>query len=218
MLKTLQRYLNIFFDILAPRRENFILVEKITEDTVHELERAPNVENMPWIFPIFHYKDTRVRALIWELKYRQNTTPLDTLGKILYEEIMATISDITIFNADAKFLLIPIPISTSRRIERGYNQSEYIAKSIIQYDNERLLVYAPQWLQKTKDTEIQSKSASRQERMKNLIGCFEANPGVEGKYIILIDDVVTTGSTLSEARSTLLSAGARDVFGFTIAH
>lgn len=218
MFKTLQKYLNLFFDVIAPRRWNSILVEKITEKTIGELEKAPDVYGMSWIYPVFHYKDPLVKALVWELKYRENTTPLNLIGQILYEEIMVVVSDILIFDADAKFLLIPIPISTSRRIERGYNQSEYIAKSILFYDIEHILIYAPQWFQKVKDTEIQSKSASKQERMNNLIGCFEANPQVEGKYIILIDDVVTTGSTLSEARSTLLQAGARDVFGFTIAH
>ena len=54
--------------------------------------------------------------------------------------------------------------------------------------------------------------------MQNLINCFEASENIDGKYVILIDDVVTTGSTLSEARTTLLSAGAKEVLAFTIAH
>jgi predicted amidophosphoribosyltransferase len=81
-----------------------------------------------------------------------------------------------------------------------------------------LLLYAPQWFQKVKETPKQSRSESKQERIINLLGCFEADPRVEGKYIILVDDVVTTGSTLSEARKTLLSTEARDVLAFTIAH
>ena len=103
-------------------------------------------------------------------------------------------------------------------MERGYNQSEYLAKAILQSDSARGLIYAPQWLVKVKDTPRQSHSQSREERVKNLAGSFEADQRVEGKYVILIDDVVTTGSTLSEARKTLLEASARDVFGFTIAH
>ncbi len=83
---------------------------------------------------------------------------------------------------------------------------------------EHTLLYAPQWFSKIKDTATQNKSESKNESMQNLVGCFEARPEVEGKYIILIDDVVTTGSTLSEARKTLLESGARDVFAFTIAH
>ena len=127
-------------------------------------------------------------------------------------------SDIVLFDANAKFLLIPIPISLERRAERKYNQSEYIAKAILEYDQDRVLLYAPQWFSKIKETPRQSHSESKQERMKNLVGCFEADPRIGNSYVILIDDVVTTGSTLSEARSTLLSASARDVFAFTIAH
>lgn len=218
MLKILQSFFVKILDIIAPRRENSVLVDMVNKETVQKLEKAVPVESMPWIYPLFYYKDPKVKAIIWELKYRENTAPLGTLGEILYEEIMDLASNILIFNDDAQFLLIPIPISVSRRIERGFNQSEYIAKSILPYDNERLLVYAPQWLQKIKETEIQSRSATKEGRMKNLIGCFEANDQVSGKYVILIDDVVTTGSTLSEARTTLLSAGARDVFAFTLAH
>lgn len=218
MLKKIKKYIRIFIDSIAPPRKDAVLASKIKIETIDELKKAPKVEGYSWIHPLFHYKDEKVKAMIWELKYKENTEALDVVGKLLYEEIIYFISDILLFNNEAKFLLLPIPISTVRRIERGYNQSEHIAKSILQYDLEHILLYAPQWLQKIRDTEIQSKSASREERMKNLTGCFEANAQVKDKYIILIDDVVTTGSTLSEARSTLLSAGASDVFAFTIAH
>lgn len=218
MLKTLKKYLNIILDSIAPRREKAVLVENINWETIHDLKPAPPVEHKPWIHPLFHYKDPIVKAIVWELKYKENTLSLQYIGKVFYEEILPIVSDILLFNSSAQFLLMPIPISTSRKIERGYNQSEYIAKAILSYDTEHLLLYAPQWLEKIKDTEIQSKSASRSERIRNLIDCFRANPQVEDKYIILIDDVVTTGCTLSEARSTLLTAGAREIIAFTIAH
>lgn len=218
MFRNLKKYLVLLLDKILPPRTDASVVQKINKENVGDIKKSPKVEGMSWIFPLFHYKDPKTKAIIWELKYKENTTPLELIGKILYEEIISLTSDVVLFNGDAKFLLIPVPISTSRRIERGYNQSEYIAKSILEYDSEHILLYAPQWLQKIKDTEIQSRSTSKQERMKNLIGCFEANEKVSDKYVILIDDVVTTGSTLSEARSTLFSAGAKDVFAFTIAH
>lgn len=218
MLKT---FLNLFISIIdyvAPQRMDALVIKNLNKENIFKLPKGPAVENMNWIHPLFHYKNNTVRAIIWELKYKENTAPLPIIGDILHEEIIALISDIILFNNDARFILIPIPISTERRIERGYNQSEFIAKSILPYDSEHILLYAPQWFQKIKDTQIQSKSASRQERLKNLAGCFSADSRVDGSYIILIDDVVTTGSTLSEARKTLLEAGARDVFAFTIAH
>ncbi|MDO9098300.1 MAG: hypothetical protein Q7U60_09290 [Candidatus Methanoperedens sp.] len=210
-------FINII-DFLLPPRTDFALVKRLDAEKINHLPKANEVEGLDWIHPLFYYKDNTVRAIIWELKYKENILPLEHIGRLIYEEIIALISDIVLFDNDAKFLLIPIPITNERKAERGYNQSELIAKSIVQSDLTRTLLYAPQWFLKIKETPKQSRSESKQERMSNMIGCFCADPRVEGKYVILIDDVVTTGSTLSEAHSTLLSTGARDVFAFTIAH
>jgi len=218
MLKSIEKTWNFILDSVFPPRKDFDIVKKLDEKAWRELKEAQGVADMDWVHPIFSYRDNRVRAIIWELKYKENTLPLDHLGKLLYEEIIPVISDISLFDSDAQFILIPIPMTEEGRIERGYNQSEYIAKAILEYDVEHNLLYAPQWFQKMKETTKQSRSQSKEERISNLAGCFEATNQVEGKYVILIDDVVTTGSTLSEARKTLLEKGARDVVAFTIAH
>jgi ComF family protein len=218
MLKSMRQFLSHLFNFLFPPRTDFAIVKKLDEEAISLLPQADPIPQVDWVFPLFKYKDNRVRALVWELKYKENIVALEHVGRKIYEEIMAKISDIVLFDTDAQFLLIPIPISHERRRARGYNQSEHIAKAVIEHDLAHTLLYAPQWFSKVKDTPEQNKSASREERMKNLTGCFEADPRVADKYVILIDDVVTTGSTLSEARLTLLSAGAKDVFAFTIAH
>jgi ComF family protein len=217
----LTRILNFFhksFDFLLPKRSDYEIVSNLKDETIYNLPKAREIEGFDWIHPLFSYKDNCVRAIIWELKYKNHTLPLGIIGKMLFDEIISLISDISTFDTVAKFLLIPIPITNSRRSERGYNQSEYISRAIIGEDAGRVLLYAPQWLSKTKETHTQSQSKSKQERIENLVNCFEANEEVSGKYIILIDDVVTTGSTLLEARKTLFSAGAKDVLAFTIAH
>ncbi len=214
----MREILTKILDFLIPPRRNFAIVNNLDEKTIDLLPKANEVKDMRWIHPLFQYKDSRVKALVWELKYQRNTKLLEHIGQLLYEEIVALIGDLLMFESDAQFLLIPIPITTERRRERGYNQSELIAKEILNCDLPHILTYAPQWFQKIKETPRQSHSESREERKKNLHNCFEANPQVSGKYIILIDDVVTTGSTFSEARKTLLNTGARDVFAFTIAH
>ena len=218
MLKSIKNFFFSALDSVVPPRTNFAIVKRLDEKTIDSLPKAPKVDDMDWIYPLFHYKDNRVRAIIWELKYRENTSPLEHIGKLFYEEIIDLISDIALFNSDAEFLLIPVPITLDRRTERGYNQSEWISKEILKNDLTHTLLYAPQWFEKIKETPRQSHSESKQDRIQNLIGSFRADPKVGGKYVILIDDVVTTGSTLSEARNTLLSSGARDVFAFTIAH
>jgi len=218
MLKSAKNLLTALLDIILPPRADYALVRKLDSTAVQELPRSLRVKNLQWIHPLFAYKNESVRALIWELKYKGTTLPLEHIAPLMYDEILAVLSDVALFDADARFLLVPVPISASRRHDRGYNQSEYIAKAILDHDHSHSLLYAPQWFQKIKDTPIQSHSHSREERVRNLLGCFQADPRVDGMYAILIDDVVTTGSTLSEARSTLLAAGAKDVFAFTIAH
>lgn len=205
-------------DFIIPPRSNYEIVRSLDEKNIYSLPKSPKVVNAEWINPLFQYKDNRVKAMIWELKYKENILPLETIGKMIFEEIISVISDISLFNSNAEFLLVPIPITTESRVQRGYNQSELIAKSILQNDTQRILIYAPQWLNKVKETSKQSHSNSKEERIKNLSNCFDADERVFSKYIFLIDDVVTTGSTLTEAKKTLLSKGAKDVIGFTIAH
>lgn len=218
MLQNIKKLFLVIVDSILPPRTDFAIVNKLNPEKINDLPKATQVEGLDWVHPLFYYKDNRVRAIIWELKYKENTKHINHIAKLIYEEIIAEVSDIVAFNSDAEFLLIPIPITETRRVERGYNQSEIIAKSILENDLARTLLYAPQWFQKVRETPKQSRSESKQERTMNLVGCFVADPRVDGKYIILIDDVVTTGSTLSEARDTLLSAGAREILAFTIAH
>ncbi len=218
MLKSIQEYLLKIIDYIIPPRSDFQIVERLSEADILNLPKADPVKGSNWISPLFKYKDKNVKAIVWELKYKNNTMHLEVLGKMLFDEILHVISEISIFDNDAKFILIPIPITNERRGERGYNQSEYTARAIIQNDPNHILLYAPQWLAKTRETPRQSHLESKEERIKNLSGCFEANSNLENKYIILIDDVVTTGSTLSEAKKEVLSKGAREVFAFTIAH
>jgi len=218
MLKSITNFFNSILDILLPKRRNFTLVREMNEETLYSLPKGAPVENEDWIYPLFYYKDPRVKALIWEIKYKENLSLLGDVGKIMYEEIVGIISDVSLFDSNAEFLLIPIPITTERRIERGYNQTEYIAKAVLHNDTRRVMTYAPQWFQKTRETNRQSHSETKQQRIENLVGCFYADDRVYGKYIILIDDVVTTGSTLLEAKNTLTKKGIKDVYAFTIAH
>lgn len=218
MLKNIQNIMDFVLDSILPPRKDFDIVKRLNPEKIYKLPKPEKVVGEDWIHPLFQYKDKRVKAIVWELKYRENTLPIDTIGKILYEEIISTISDIFIFDNDASFVLIPVPITKYRRIERGYNQSEIIAKSIIQYDLNHILLYAPQWLEKTIDTPRQSRSETKYDRVMNLLDSFKANHMVKGKYVILVDDVVTTASTLKEARKELLLNGSKQVLAFTIAH
>ncbi|MBY0376639.1 ComF family protein, partial [Patescibacteria group bacterium] len=75
-------------------------------------------------------------------------------------------------------------------------------------------------LLRIKDGPHQARIENRSERLKNIVGVFATNKNfdVKNRNIILIDDVTTTGGTLSEAKKVLKEAGARKVIAFTIAH
>jgi ComF family protein len=110
-------------------------------------------------------------------------------------------------------VLVPVPLHTRRRRERGYNQSELLALQLsaacgvpvdarllarVRYTNQQALL----------------KGAARKQ---NVQGAFACGPGANGKLIVLVDDVFTSGSTLLACAGALLSAGAAGVRAVTLA-
>lgn len=105
-------------------------------------------------------------------------------------------------------LLVPMPLHPSRLIERGFNQSGEIARIVARRLELRLAESA---LHRTRATAPQV-GLARHERAGNLKGAFAADARVvAGRAVILVDDVVTTGSTVAEAARTLLEARATTV-------
>lgn len=112
------------------------------------------------------------------------------------------------------FILVPIPMPKLRKHIRGYNQSEILARNIASQCSMQMDLSL---LARHTRPERQVKVASRKKRLLNQRGTFSCE-NVQGKRILLIDDVTTTGATLMEARKVLLKAGAHEVRAFTIAH
>lgn len=104
-----------------------------------------------------------------------------------------------------------VPTERSRRRKRGYNQAELLAKSL----SARIDLPYVTLLEKVKKTVNQAK-LYRSARMENLKDSFVA-VGKPPDHIILIDDVMTTGSTLNECAKTLKKAGAKIVYALTFA-
>ena len=166
----------------------------------------------------FDYRDRLVRQAVFELKYRGNKKVARLLATTLYDELLAFLEEYAPLTNFTEPLLVPIPLSKTRESERGFNQCKLLVDILLEMDGGRnfTLSFA---LTKCKDTGSQTKMDTRKKRLENLKGCFVADgKAVEGRNIILIDDVATTGATLVEARKTLLRAGARKVIAFTVAH
>jgi ComF family protein len=104
--------------------------------------------------------------------------------------------------------LVPVPLHRTRLGQRGYNQALELARPLARAWR---LPVAPGALRRVRATAAQSELTAV-ERRRNLRGAFAADAAqVRGKRVLLVDDVITTGSTASEATRTLLAAGAAEV-------
>jgi competence protein ComFC len=173
-----------------------------------------------WIFPLFDYRHPPIKKALWLLKYKNKRGVAEEFAKILYGKMMEELSDITIMESFRDSILIPIPLSKGRYRERGYNQVELICEQLVKLDNNVNFILENNVLVKPKDTEHQARIKNRKERLKNIIGSFSTKNEnlVKNKNIILIDDILTTGATLTEAKKALKKAGAKKIIAFTIAH
>ena len=168
----------------------------------------------------FHYKDKPAKKILHSFKFKNNHSLAAVLARVLHDRMLDTLSERLILDNFTDPLLIPIPITKKKRRERGFNQTELLCKELLKINSGDGIKYNAKILIKTKETKPQSLIKNRQLRMKNILGCFEvADPElIKNRNIILIDDIVTTGATLREAKRVLKKAGARRVIAFAIAH
>lgn len=109
-------------------------------------------------------------------------------------------------------LLVPVPLHSSKRRMRGFNQAEYLAERIGQLMG---IPVSSRILIKPRRTESQKKLGAR-ERCRNLKGAFLVTERLDGLRILVIDDVYTTGSTMDAAAGCLREAGAAQVYFLTL--
>jgi ComF family protein len=111
-------------------------------------------------------------------------------------------------------LIAPVPLHPRRLRARGYNQSALLARELAKLSG---LPLDEGMLARTRDTPPQVEAASREERRANVDGSFESTADAAGRAVVLVDDVATTGSTLSACAAALKAAGAASVWGLVLA-
>lgn len=118
------------------------------------------------------------------------------------------------FPSQKDVLLVPVPLYFLRERWRGYNQAEILAGMI----GQKLKMPWENMLRKTRSTKRQV-DLEGVRRRKNLANVFKKNSKAEvnGKKIVLIDDISTTGTTLEECAKVLKSSGAKEVWGLVVA-
>ncbi len=207
-------FFTAFFDTLFPPSQH----EKIVRDTSFKiLKVACTPHTFGEVTALASYHTPLVRAFIHEAKFHRNERAIALFGQLLGEHLHAAFP----LEMPRAIHLIPIPLSAERLRERGYNQVLAIARSA----RARVphLVVHENILQKIHRTPSQT-SLSRAERLKNLAGVFAVGGHAPDPTlppdacIILFDDIVTTGSTLSEASRTLREAGFTHIEQLAIAH
>ncbi len=190
------------------------------------IARAPlsERESAKWIFPIFDYRHPPIKKALWLLKYKGKKRFAEIFAQIMHGRILEELSELSIMENFHDAILVPIPLSKKRYRERGYNQAQLICDSLVKLDKGVNFKFEKNILIKPKETVHQAHIHNRSERLKNIIGSFVVKDAekninlIKNRNIILIDDILTTGATLTEAKKTLKSSGARKVIAFTVAH
>ena len=159
------------------------------------------------VLPLY-YKD-KVRASVHRYKFG---------GCSAYSRRYAALmSDCVENNLDCRSIDVIswIPLSKKRLRQRGYDQARLLAEEIAAKTG----LPCRQLLQKVKNNSAQSLTRDAKQRRENVAGVYALDDGadVSGLRILLVDDVVTTGATMSEAARILRKAGAKSVFGVTLA-
>ncbi len=143
--------------------------------------------------------------IVKSIKYEGFTRLASAFGELLGEKISHC--------NEAYEGIVPVPIHNARMRERGFNQAELIARGIC----ERMKTPLADILVRNRYTQTQT-AMGKKDRSKNVEGAFTLSAGdISGNTFLLVDDVLTTGSTLNTCATTLLENGARSVHAATIA-
>lgn len=141
--------------------------------------------------------------LVQQLKYQEQLTLAPLLGQLLAARLELELPE----------LWLPMPLHARRLQERGFNQAVEITRALAATTG---IPMQPGWTARVRDTPPQA-GLKREARKRNLRGAFRCCEKVSGLRVGIVDDVMTTGSTLDELAKTLKAAGAKEVVCLVVA-
>ncbi|MEM9389587.1 MAG: ComF family protein [Bacteroidota bacterium] len=155
-----------------------------------------------WAYYLFN-KHARIQELLHKMKYHN----MPELGELVGEKLGAALNDL---NAELAIdVIVPVPLHKSKLRRRGYNQSDHFARGL----SKRLdCDVATDIVVRTKDTQTQTRK-SRVQRWKNVNDIFKVkdNSHLQDKNVLLVDDVITTGSTIEACGLSMLEVGIKSL-------
>ena len=162
----------------------------------------PNVNGVraPYLF------EGVVREMVHDLKYRN--------VRACAGELAGLMADCARRNNLSPDVLVPVPLHRSAERQRGYNQSALLCRELAKLTR---IPMRTRSLTRKRDTPAQVSMGSHDERRHNMVGAFECGADVRGLAVLVIDDVVTTGSTMFACADALKAAGAASVWGLALA-
>jgi competence protein ComFC len=211
MLNSLYKTL---LDIIFPQKELELEISTLLPEN---LSGKLHIKETGESISLFQYKDTLIRQMVWLLKYKKNLHVAQLFASVLCDYLMEELSDEIIFSGNLRVVIVPLPLSKRRERERGSNQIKLVTdelQKLGEFDVDAGLLI------KKVHTVPQTSLPNKKARAKNIKGAFEvrSNRDLKNVHVILIDDVLTTGSTLYEAQKTLKAAGVHKVSCITFTH
>lgn len=164
------------------------------------------------VFAAGRYDDPILREAIKSFKYQF----VESLKKPLAKLAIDYLKKENLADKFSDFVIAPVPLTLRRKLNRGFNQSELLAKEIGSFLNCPVV----NLLKRKRFKFPQAEITDWQKRKENITGAFALNNKLQItniKKVILVDDVSTSGATLEEAASVLKKAGAKEIYGLVIA-
>ena len=182
------------------------LCPQCAADTPEALVLKQRIPFLKGAFALWYYENN-VRSSLLRFKFHRRRSYAQSYGAFLAAKLPQL--------REKYDLIVWVPVSKRRKLKRGYDQVELIAHALCR----ELQITPIACLKKIRHNPPQSGIASAAQRRANVLGAYKVpEPAlVRGKRILLLDDIITTGATISECAKTLLAAGAKEVYGVAVA-
>ncbi|MEO5646477.1 MAG: phosphoribosyltransferase family protein [Candidatus Paceibacterota bacterium] len=170
-------------------------------------------------YALYNYTNPTVRQAIWHLKYYRRSSVAKSMIQYHGEDIMTFLHELLQTTTQTKVILVPIPQHFTKTFQRGFNQSTELARWV-----QKIIpgsIVSP-LLRKTKTTLSQAHTVNKKQRQDNMKNSMSVKHSLQPVYAdalyIIIDDVITTGSTTNEASRALRAAGVKHICAIALAH